>query len=139
ADYFLMEYGTGAIMAVPAHDARDREFAESFDLSIVPVIDDEGKLVNSSQFDGLPWREAITAITAWVSEEGRGKPAINYHLRDWSFSRQRYWGCPIPIVYCEEHGAVPVPESELPLLLPEIDDYQPMGEPPLAQATEWIN
>jgi leucyl-tRNA synthetase len=103
------------------------------------VIDDEGRLVNSSQFDGLPWREAITAITSWLSEEGRGKPAINYHLRDWSFSRQRYWGCPIPIIYCDEHGAVPVPESELPVLLPEIDNYRPKGEPPLAQATEWIN
>jgi len=139
ADYVLMEYGTGAIMAVPAHDARDHEFAEAYDLPIIPVLDDDGKLVNSAQFNGLPWREGITAITSWLSERGRGKPAINYHLRDWSFSRQRYWGCPIPIVYCDEHGAVPVPESELPVLLPEIDDYQPKGEPPLAQATEWIN
>src|SRR5207245_6545518 len=139
ADYVLMEYGTGAIMAVPAHDARDHEFAEAYDLPIVPVLDDDGKLVNSAQFNGLPWREGITAITSWLSERGRGKPAINYHLRDWSFSRQRYWGCPIPIVYCDEHGAVPVPESELPVLLPEVDDYQPKGEAPLAQATEGIN
>ena len=138
ADYVLMEYGTGAIMAVPAHDTRDAEFAEAYGLPIVPVIDD-GKLVNSSQFDGLPWREAITAITAWLSEQGRGKPAINYHLRDWSFSRQRYWGSPIPIIYCDEHGAVPVPENELPVLLPEVDNYRPKGEPPLAQATDWIN
>jgi leucyl-tRNA synthetase len=139
ADYVLMEYGTGAIMAVPAHDTRDREFAEAYDLPIVDVLDDDGKLINSSQFDGLPWRDAITAITSWLSERGRGKPAINYHLRDWSFSRQRYWGCPIPIIYCDEHGAVPVPEDELPLLLPEIENYRPKGEPPLAQATDWIN
>ena len=139
ADYVLMQYGTGAIMAVPAHDERDREFAETFELPIVPVIDDDGSLINSAQFDGLPWREGIGAIVAWLSEHGKGKPAINYHLRDWSFSRQRYWGCPIPIIYCGEHGAVPVPEDELPVLLPEVDDYQPKGEPPLAQATEWIN
>jgi leucyl-tRNA synthetase len=139
ADYVLMEYGTGAIMAVPAHDERDREFAEAYDLPIVPVVDEKGTLVNSGRFDGLPWREAIRAITAWLSEEGRGKPAVNYHLRDWSFSRQRYWGAPIPIVYCPDHGAVPVPDDELPVLLPEIENYRPKGEPPLAQATEWIN
>jgi leucyl-tRNA synthetase len=139
ADYVLMQYGTGAIMAVPAHDERDREFAVAFDLPIVKVVDDDGKLINSAQFDGLPWRQAITAITTWLSEQGKGEPAINYHLRDWSFSRQRYWGCPIPIVYCDECGIVPVPEDELPVLLPEIDDYQPRGEPPLAQATDWIN
>ena len=139
ADYVLMEYGTGAIMAVPAHDERDREFAVAYDLPIVPVIDEDGSLINSGRFDGLPWREAIDAITAWLSEQGTGKPAINYHLRDWSFSRQRYWGCPIPIVYCDDDGAVPVPESELPVLLPEVENYRPKGEPPLAQATEWIN
>ena len=139
ADYVLMEYGTGAIMAVPAHDERDREFAVAYDLPIVPVIDEDGSLINSGRFDGLPWREAIDAITAWLSEQGTGKPAINYHLRDWSFSRQRYWGCPIPIVYCDDDGAVPVPESELPVLLPEVENYRPKGEPPLAQAIEWIN
>ena len=139
ADYVLMEYGTGAIMAVPAHDERDREFAMAYDLPIVPVIDEHGSLINSGRFDGLPWRKAIDAITAWLSEQGTGKPAINYHLRDWSFSRQRYWGCPIPIVYCDDDGAVPVPESELPVLLPEVENYRPKGEPPLAQATEWIN
>ncbi len=139
ADYVLMEYGTGAIMAVPAHDERDREFAVAYDLPIVPVIDEDGSLINSGRFDELPWREAIDAITAWLSEQGTGKPAINYHLRDWSFSRQRYWGCPIPIVYCDDDGAVPVPESELPVLLPEVENYRPKGEPPLAQATEWIN
>jgi leucyl-tRNA synthetase len=139
ADYVLMQYGTGAIMAVPAHDQRDREFAEAYRLPIVPVVDDEGGLVNSAQFDGLPWRDAVKAIVDWLSAEGKGKPAINYHLRDWSFSRQRYWGCPIPIIYCEDHGIVPVPESDLPVLLPDVDDYRPKGEPPLAQAKEWIN
>jgi leucyl-tRNA synthetase len=139
ADYVLMQYGTGAIMAVPAHDERDREFAETYDLPIVPVIDDSGSLINSDRFDGLPWREGGVAIVDWLSGQGKGKPAINYHLRDWSFSRQRYWGCPIPIVYCEDDGAVPVPESELPVLLPEVENYRPKGEPPLAQATEWIN
>ena len=139
ADYVLMQYGTGAIMAVPAHDERDREFAETYGLPIVPVVGENGTLVNSGRFDGLPWREGIDAIVSWLSERGKGKPAINYHLRDWSFSRQRYWGCPIPVVYCDDDGIVPVPESELPVLLPEVENYRPKGEPPLAQATEWIN
>jgi leucyl-tRNA synthetase len=139
ADYVLMEYGTGAIMAVPAHDERDREFAETFSLPIVPVVDDNDRLINSAQFDGLPWREAVQAITAWLDEQGRGKPAIHYRLRDWSFSRQRYWGAPIPVVYCDDHGIVPLPDDQLPLLLPEVDDYQPHGLPPLAQNEEWVN
>jgi len=139
ADYVLMQYGTGAIMGVPAHDERDREFAEAYDLPIVPVVDDDGSLINSGGFDGLPWREGIDAIVAWLSERGKGKPAISYRLRDWSFSRQRYWGCPIPIVYCDDDGIVPVPESELPVLLPEIENYLPKGQAPLAQATDWIN
>jgi leucyl-tRNA synthetase len=139
ADYVLMEYGTGAIMAVPAHDERDREFAEVYELPIVQVVDEEGRLCNSAQFDGLPWRDAVRAITAWLDGRGRGKPAIHYRLRDWSFSRQRYWGCPIPVVYCGSCGIVPVPDDELPVLLPEIDDYRPKGEPPLAQNTEWLN
>ncbi|HEY7397918.1 MAG TPA: leucine--tRNA ligase [Gaiellaceae bacterium] len=139
ADYVLMQYGTGAIMAVPAHDERDREFAQTYELPIVPVIDDGGSLINSGRFDGLAWREAIVAITQWLSEQGKGKSAINYHLRDWSFSRQRYWGCPIPVVYCDDHGIVPVPDDELPVLLPEVENYRPKGEPPLAQATDWIN
>jgi leucyl-tRNA synthetase len=138
ADYVLMEYGTGAIMAVPAHDDRDREFAEKFDLPIRTVVDDDGRLIRSGEFDGLPWREAVTRITEWLDERGRGKAAINYRLRDWSFSRQRYWGCPIPIVHCPEHGAVPVPEDQLPLLLPDVDDYRPRGKPPLASNAEWI-
>jgi len=139
ADYVLMEYGTGAIMGVPAHDERDREFAVKYDLPIRAVIDEQGTLVNSGQFDGLPWREAIPRIIAWLSERGRAKPAINYRLRDWSFSRQRYWGCPIPIIYCEEHGAVGVPEAELPVLLPEVEDYRPKGKPPLASNPDFIN
>jgi leucyl-tRNA synthetase len=139
ADYVLMEYGTGAIMAVPAHDERDREFAEAFGLPIRPVIDDDGRLINSAQFDGTPWRDAVRTITAWLDERGRGKPAINYRLRDWSWSRQRYWGAPIPVVYCDACGIVPVPDDQLPVLLPEISDYRPKGEPPLAQAEDWVN
>jgi leucyl-tRNA synthetase len=139
ADYVLMEYGTGAIMAVPAHDDRDREFAEVYGLPIVPVIDDEGNLIASRRFDGMPWQQAKVAITDWLSEHGRGRAAVNFRLRDWSFSRQRYWGCPIPIVYCPEHGIVPVPEDQLPVLLPDVDDYRPKGKPPLASNTEFIN
>jgi len=139
ADYVLMEYGTGAIMAVPAHDERDREFAEKYDLPIRTVIDEDGKLINSDGFDGVPWREAVTRITQWLSEQGKGKPAINYRLRDWSFSRQRYWGCPIPIVYCAEHGAVPVPDDQLPVLLPDVEDYRPKGKPPLASNEEFMS
>jgi leucyl-tRNA synthetase len=139
ADYVLMEYGTGAIMAVPAHDERDREFAETYGLPIIPVIDEHGTLINSGQFGGRPSGEAKRAIVDWLSEQGKGKPAINYRLRDWSFSRQRYWGCPIPIIYCEDHGAVPVPEDQLPVLLPEVDDYRPKGHPPLASNEDFIN
>ncbi|HEX7626811.1 MAG TPA: leucine--tRNA ligase [Gaiellaceae bacterium] len=139
ADYVLMEYGTGAIMAVPAHDERDREFAETYDLPIVPVIDDDGKLINSAEFDGRPWQEAKAAIVESLSAHGKGKPAINFRLRDWSFSRQRYWGCPIPVIHCGECGIVPVPEDDLPVLLPEVDDYRPKGQPPLASNEEFIN
>jgi len=138
ADYVLMEYGTGAIMAVPAHDERDAEFAEVFGLPVVPVIS-EGTLMNSAQFDGLPTEKGKHAIVSWLEEQGRGAPAVNFRLRDWSFSRQRYWGAPIPVVHCENDGIVPLPESELPLLLPEIDDYQPKGRPPLATNEEWMN
>ncbi|HEX7083980.1 MAG TPA: leucine--tRNA ligase [Gaiellaceae bacterium] len=139
ADYVLMEYGTGAIMAVPAHDERDREFAEAFELPIVPVVSDDGTLVSSDRFDGLPWVEAKAAITEWLSGRGAAKPAVNFRLRDWSFSRQRYWGAPIPVVYCEDDGIVPVPEDELPVLLPEITDYRPKGQPPLAASEEFMN
>src|SRR5215216_467230 len=150
ADYVLMDYGTGAIMAVPAHDERDREFAERYGLEIRPVIAPESfgsidgpppeqRLVSSGPFDGLTPDEAKQKIIAWLREQGRGAPAISYRLRDWSFSRQRYWGCPIPIVYCDEHGAVPLPEEDLPLLLPEIEDFRPKGKPPLAANEEWMN
>jgi leucyl-tRNA synthetase len=140
ADYVLMEYGTGAIMAVPAHDERDREFAETFSLPIREVIDEEGGvLIDSGEFTGLPVEEAKRKIVDWIHQQGRGAPAVSYRLRDWSFSRQRYWGCPIPIIHCEEHGLVPVPEEELPVELPEVEDYRPKGVPPLASNEEWLN
>jgi leucyl-tRNA synthetase len=139
SDYVLMEYGTGAIMAVPAHDDRDREFAETYDLPIVPVIDDDGRLINSREFDGLPFEEGKRAIVESLSAHGKGKAAINFRLRDWSFSRQRYWGCPIPVVYCDNDGIVPLPEDQLPLLLPEVTDYRPKGKPPLASNPEFMN
>ncbi|MBA3734731.1 MAG: leucine--tRNA ligase [Actinobacteria bacterium] len=138
ADYVLMDYGTGAIMAVPAHDERDGEFAERFDLPVKVVIDDDGKLVDSAQFAGLPHDEAAKAIVEWLGSHGRGRPAVSYRLRDWGYSRQRYWGCPIPIVYCDDCGIVPVPEEELPVILPEVEDYKPKGIPPLAQAEDWV-
>jgi leucyl-tRNA synthetase len=138
ADYVLMEYGTGAIMAVPAHDERDGAFAERFDLPVKVVIEEDGRLVDSAQFSGLPHEEAERAIVEWLASRGRGRPAVSYRLRDWGFSRQRYWGCPIPIVYCDDCGIVPVPEADLPVLLPEIEDFKPKGIPPLAQAEEWM-
>jgi leucyl-tRNA synthetase len=139
ADYVLMDYGTGALMAVPAHDDRDRDFAERYDLPIITVIDDDGRLVNSADFDGQPADEAKSAIVDWLEVQGKGTPSINYRLRDWSFSRQRYWGCPIPVVYCPNHGMVPVPENQLPVLLPEVADYRPKGKPPLASNPDFIN
>jgi len=138
ADYVLMDYGTGAIMAVPAHDDRDGEFAERFDLPIKAVVADDGKLVDSAQFSDLPHEEAAKAIVDWLGSRGRGRPAVSYRLRDWGYSRQRYWGCPIPIVYCDDCGIVPVPEEELPVILPEVEDYKPKGIPPLAQAEDWV-
>jgi leucyl-tRNA synthetase len=138
ADYVLMDYGTGAIMAVPAHDDRDGEFAERFDLPIKVVVSDDGKLVDSAQFSDLPHEEAAKAIVDWLGSRGRGRPAVSYRLRDWGYSRQRYWGCPIPIVYCDDCGIVPVPEEELPVILPEVEDYKPKGIPPLAQAEDWV-
>jgi leucyl-tRNA synthetase len=139
ADYVLMDYGTGAIMAVPAHDERDGEFAETFGLPTRIVIDDDGKLVNSGRFDGLPAEEGAKAIVAALEEEGRGKATVHYRLRDWSVSRQRYWGCPIPFIYCESCGVVPVPEDQLPVILPDIEDYAPKGKPPLAANEEYMN
>jgi leucyl-tRNA synthetase len=139
ADYVLMEYGTGAIMAVPAHDERDREFAEAFGLPVVEVITEDGVLVNSGEFDGLPADEGKAAIVDSLQKQGRASPTVSYRLRDWSFSRQRYWGSPIPIVYCDDCGIVPVPEDELPVLLPEVEDYRPKGVAPLASNTEWLH
>jgi leucyl-tRNA synthetase len=139
ADYVLMDYGTGAIMAVPGHDERDREFAEAFDLPIVEVIDEDGRMVNSGEFDGLEADEGKKRIVEWLRELGRGAPAVSFRLRDWSFSRQRYWGSPIPIVYCDDCGMVPVPDEDLPVVLPEVEDYLPKGKAPLATNEEWMN
>jgi leucyl-tRNA synthetase len=148
ADYVLMEYGTGAIMAVPAHDERDYAFARTFGLPIRRVIEGgdelpyvgDGPITNAnSEFDGLPNREALEQIVDWLQGEGKGYPTVSYRLRDWLISRQRYWGCPIPIVYCKRCGPVPVPEEELPVTLPDIDDYAPKGRSPLAAAEDWVN
>lgn len=158
ADYVLMGYGTGAIMAVPAHDERDFQFATKFDIPIVEVIHSEeaarngdgalseawtgpGKLINSGGFDGLEWEDAKQKITGMLESIGRGKKAVNYKLRDWIYSRQRYWGEPIPMVHCEKCGWVPVPEDQLPVLLPEVEFYEPTGtgESPLAAIDDWVN
>ena len=150
-----MDYGTGAIMAVPAHDRRDFDFARAFDLPIRHVVrpaegevdEDEPYLehaegevlVNSGDLDGLPAVEGGRKIVERLESDGRGRFAVNFRIRDWGFSRQRYWGCPIPVVYCDRCGIVPVPESELPVVLPDVEDYKPQGRPPLAQAEEWVN
>jgi leucyl-tRNA synthetase len=138
ADYVLMDYGTGAIMAVPAHDERDGEFAETFGLPSIQVIDEDGRLVNSGSFDGLPAAEGARAIVAQLEADRRGKATVNYRLRDWSVSRQRYWGCPIPFIHCESCGVMPVPEDQLPVILPDIEDYAPKGKPPLAADEEYM-
>ena len=162
SDYVLMEYGTGAIMAVPAHDQRDYDFAKAFDLPIRQVVAPAGedevppgdqaevdaafvehseneRLVNSEQFSGMSAVEGKEAIVAWLDREGKGHASVSYKLRDWLISRQRYWGCPIPIIYCERCGMVPVPDNDLPVELPDIDDYQPKGRSPLASAEDWVN
>ncbi len=154
SDYVLVTYGTGAIMAVPAHDTRDWEFAKKFNLPIIEVVSGgkdvqeeaytdvyKGNMVNSGFLNGLPVKEAIPTMINWLEEKGLGKRKVNFKLRDWVFSRQRYWGEPIPLVNCEKCGWVPVPESELPLVLPEIDTFEPgeNGESPLAKAYDWIN
>src|SRR5437879_1960938 len=150
ADYVLMEYGTGAIMAVPAHDARDFEFATQFRLPIrevvrsgggepLPRVGEDGVLVNSREFDGLPCRQAKGAIIAWLKERRLATPQVQYRLHDWCISRQRYWGPPIPIIYCDRCGPVPVPERDLPVELPFIQDFRPdaSGVSPLARHKEW--
>jgi leucyl-tRNA synthetase len=156
ADYVLMGYGTGAIMAVPGHDERDFAFAKKYGLQVIEVISSpveykdaqgdllraysgDGVLVNSGAFDGLAKAEGIVKITEWLKERSRADFAINYKLRDWLVSRQRYWGAPIPIVYCDACGEVPVPEDGLPVLLPDITDYAPKGKSPLAAAEHWVN
>jgi leucyl-tRNA synthetase len=154
ADYVLMEYGTGAIMAVPAHDERDHAFADRYGLDVRQVVapaagsaPDEGAflahtddevLVDSGEFTGLPAPEGKRAITAWLAERGLGEATIGYRLRDWLLSRQRYWGCPIPIVHCDACGTIAVPDDQLPVLLPDVRDYTPKGRSPLAAAEEWV-
>jgi leucyl-tRNA synthetase len=178
SDYVLMEYGTGAIMAVPAHDQRDYDFAKAFDLEIRPVVAAGGEggnlvapggeggnlvasggangsdasagaaftahtenelLINSGQFSGMNSVDGQRAIVEWLDREGKGHFSVSYKLRDWLVSRQRYWGCPIPVVYCDRCGMVPVPEQDLPVELPDIEDYQPKGRSPLAAAEDWVN
>jgi leucyl-tRNA synthetase len=154
SDYVLMEYGTGAIMAVPAHDERDFAFAQRYELPVkVVVVPAEGgleedaafvghsadeRLVESAQFSGMSSPEAKKAIVEWLERRGKGRPAVGYRLRDWLLSRQRYWGCPIPILYCDGCGLVPVPESDLPVLLPDVEEYLPKGRSPLAAAEDWV-
>ena len=155
SDYVLSTYGTGAIMAVPAHDDRDWEFAKKFGCEIIEVVaggedvqkaaftakDDTGILVNSDFLNGLTVKEAIPVITKWLEEQKIGHSKVNYKLRDWVFSRQRYWGEPIPMVLCEKCGWQPLPEDQLPLLLPEVESYEPTddGESPISKMTDWVN
>ena len=141
ADYVLMGYGTGAIMAVPAHDERDGEFAAKYNLPIIPVVDDAGVMINSGPYDGKSSEATCELIVKDLQEKGVAREKIQYRLRDWIFSRQHYWGEPIPVIHCEEHGAVPVPEDQLPVTLPEVEHYEPTdnGESPLAAITDWVN
>ena len=153
SDYVLMTYGTGAIMSVPGHDQRDWEFAKKFDLPIIPVIEggnveeeaytdvSEGIMINSDFLNGKSVKDAIDTMIQWITEKGLGKKQTNYKLRDWVFSRQRYWGEPIPLIHCDECGWVPVPEDELPLELPEVENYEPTdnGQSPLSEVEDWVN
>src|SRR5205823_10271585 len=145
ADYVLSTYGTGAVMGVPGHDQRDFEFAKKFDLPIIPVFKHRdwdggdltealphgGPMINSGPFDGTPDEEAIPAVVKYAENHGYGRGTVNYRVRDWLISRQRMWGAPIPVVYCDTHGIVPVPESELPVVLPDDAEFRPTGESPL--------
>ena len=153
SDYVLMGYGTGAIMAVPGHDTRDWEFARKFGLPIIEVVAggnveqeaytdiQDGVLVNSGMLDGLRVAEAKKKIIAWLEEQGIGERKVNFKLRDWVFSRQRYWGEPIPLVKCDECGWVPVPYEQLPVTLPDVESYMPTdtGESPLSTMSDWVN
>jgi leucyl-tRNA synthetase len=153
SDYVLMSYGTGAIMAVPAHDTRDWEFAKKFNMPIIEVVAggdvekeaytdiQDGVMVNSSFLDGMTVKDAKKAIIDHLTKTGDGHEKVNYKLRDWVFSRQRYWGEPIPIIHCDKCGMVPVPESELPVVLPNVKNYEPTdsGESPLSTMTDWVN
>lgn len=139
ANYVLVEYGTGAIMAVPAHDERDREFAEKYNLDIIDVITEDNKMINSEEFNGLDASEGFEGIIDKLEKEGRGKRTINYRLRDWLVSRQRYWGCPIPIVYCDECGIVPVKKEDLPVLLPTDVEFTGKGESPLTTSKQFMS
>lgn len=155
ADYVLNAYGTGAVMAVPAHDERDWEFAQKYNLPIRPVVlpapgaviekdsvyTDYGLLAESGEFSGLGSAEALAAMFAWLEEKGHGRKRVNYKIKDWVYSRQRYWGEPIPLVHCEHCGVVPVPEEQLPVILPEVESYEPTGtgESPLAAISDWVN
>jgi leucyl-tRNA synthetase len=156
SDYVLMEYGTGALMAVPAHDQRDFEFARQYGLEIRVVIQPEGRtldpdqmtephphegvMVNSGPFDGTPTATSVQSVIDWLEEQGKGRAAVNFRLRDWLISRQRYWGTPIPVVFCEEHGEQLVPDDQLPVELPDDVDFQPTGEAsPLATVPDWVN
>lgn len=137
ANYVLADYGTGAIMAVPAHDDRDRDFAEKFNLDIIPVIDEDNKMINSEEFDGMDASEAFEKIVEKLAKDNRGKKTTNYRLRDWLLSRQRYWGCPIPVVYCDDCGIVPVDKKDLPVLLPTDVEFTGKGESPLTTSKEF--
>ncbi|MCC0721097.1 leucine--tRNA ligase [Clostridioides sp. ZZV14-6104] len=139
ANYVLVEYGTGAIMAVPAHDERDRDFAEKYNLDIIDVITEDNKMINSEEFDGLDASEGFEGIINKLEKEGRGKRTINYRLRDWLVSRQRYWGCPIPVVYCDECGIVPVKKEDLPVLLPTDVEFTGKGESPLTTSKQFMS
>lgn len=153
ADYVLVGYGTGAIMAVPAHDERDNAFAKKYELPIIQVVEKpegstdegvyhgEGSLINSGEFDGKSSNDARETVVAWLEQQGVGRSKTTYKMRDWLISRQRYWGAPIPIIHCSEHGAVPVPKDQLPVILPEVKDYAPKGDGKsvLAREEEWVN
>ena len=137
ANYVLADYGTGAIMAVPAHDDRDRDFAEKFNLDIIPVIDEDNKMINSEEFNGMDAKDAFEGVVEKLAKENRGKKTVNYRLRDWLLSRQRYWGCPIPVVYCDDCGIVPVDKKDLPVLLPTDVEFTGKGESPLTTSKEF--